>query len=261
MLTAAALSITVGVLVGAVITIGSHARSQSGATPSPSAQVSDGGSDSSQVRGADGLGSEDLGTVVLDTDGVPLSGNPVAPTAPAAGASVPTAALSSPSASTGAAPTTGRPPAKATPRITPGSTAGSLVAVTKPAVIMTTVTVMASTSAVPPTPRTTPTNPTTPASRSPGSSPPPATTPVQTAPGAGAPAAGQPCPDLGDKGTVAGGSNVFCQKNFANGTLAWRPVVDGGGCLSKRMRGIGIDGRHYACRPDGAGLDHWHPVG
>ncbi|MET3805091.1 hypothetical protein ABIB25_002091 [Nakamurella sp. UYEF19] len=83
---------------------------------------------------------------------------------------------------------------------------------------------------------------------------------MQNPPGPGAPVAGRPCQHLGDKGTVAGGSNVFCQTNFANRTLAWRAVVDGGGCLSKRMRGIGIDGRNYACRADGPGLDHWRPI-
>jgi hypothetical protein len=56
---------------------------------------------------------------------------------------------------------------------------------------------------------------------------------------------------------VAQGWNVFCQFNFAAGTLAWRPVVDGGGCLSQRMTGIGMDGHHYVCRLDGSHLDRW----
>ncbi len=73
----------------------------------------------------------------------------------------------------------------------------------------------------------------------------------------GAPAAGRACNALGDKGTATGGSTVFCQRDFSNGSLAWRGVVDGGGCLSKKMTGIGTDGQRYRCRPDRSGLDHW----
>jgi hypothetical protein len=71
---------------------------------------------------------------------------------------------------------------------------------------------------------------------------------------------GELCHRLGDKATVAQGWNVFCQSNFALGSLTWRPVMDGGGCLSKRMSGIGVDGRAYVCRPDGQQMDRWRPA-
>ncbi len=241
-LTAAALSVTVGVLVGAVITIGNHARSQSVAsTPAASAPSSPSLVGDSAGAVAPASVQASISAPAPASASIPMTSGP-APSAPP-----PSVGVAGTSAVLGPVrPTT--TPVKATPRrsVPPATVITIYLTTTTPTPAH------APAPAPPPPPAATPTTtPTTTTTTTPRSTP---------APPAGAPTAGQPCQTLGAKDTAPGGSNVFCQRNFATGSLAWRAVVDGGGCLNKTMTGIGIDGRNYTCRPDGPHLDRWRPA-
>ncbi len=240
-LTASALSITVGVLVGAVITIGSNSRAKSAA---PDAIVS--GAPASTDATASSLEpAVSQAEVSISVAGVAST---VSPT-PVRSSPVVTPATTTPQPTAKSTPTKPKP---AVVRPTWSKRSAT------PTLIYTTVIMTPSTTATPtPTPPTTPTTsnavpPTTPPAPTVRSVPP---TTAEPLPGTAVP--GELCRELGDKATVAQGWNVFCQRNFAVGTLTWRPVMDGGGCLSKRMTGIGVDGRAYVCRPDGQRMDRW----
>lgn len=245
MLTAAALSVTVGVLIGIVLILGSKARqSASGSTPTSTVATE---TTASTVPGS----AEDL-------TGAQISVLPAASMPPT---SVTTSSIPAPASTTGstatdpaAATASSRPaPARRTP-----TTATSRVAATPPAIVHTTLTI-----GPPPRP-VVPRAVSTASASAPtvtSVAPPPATrtviAPRQGPPHQGAPAPGRPCPALGLKAKATGGFTVYCQRDFRNGSFAWRAVVNGGGCLSKRMTGIGTDGQLYRCRPDTRGLDHW----
>ena len=232
-LTAAALSVTVGVLIGIVLIIGGNARRQAiVAPPSPVATA--------QVSGPLSAGNSTTAAISVLSPASSPAVSPPAVSSPAVVTSAPPAPVSSPGAGPAAttrpsATVTTRRPAPTRTATPPRPTA------TRPVIVFTTVTVAPTSSSI---------------SRATTST----VTPTQTTaapPPDGTPAAGRPCAALGDKATATGGSTVFCQRDFRNGSLAWRAVVDGGGCLSKRMTGIGTDGQRYLCRPDRQGLDHW----
>lgn len=217
-LTASALSITLGVLVGAVITIGTDSRTNS-ARPGVAAS-----------------------SAQISTDPVASSLGPLPISqAPAAMSTVGTVTVSPAPVSVPAPSLSPVVTASATPRTTARPTHGTNTSRKPvPTLVYTTVNVAPDTTAIPP--------PGAPAAQGTGGN--------HGGPGAVV-VAGALCPQLGQKGTVAQGWNVFCQRDFRLGTLTWRPVVDGGGCLSKRMTGVGVDGQQYVCRADGARLDRW----
>lgn len=240
-LTAAALSVTVGVLIGVVVMLGSKARqSEVGATPDLAVATA--------VTAATATpASPD------DLTGAQISVLPTASTT-----ATTTGAIPAP-ASTNSSPATHSPAAAApskrpaSPRRSASTTA--IAPATRPVTVHTTVTIG---------PRSRPAAPgatTSAPSSTPAAGPSRSTTTTRTTtaitPRGGQPAPGRPCPALGIKAGATGGFTVFCQRDFSNGTFAWRAVVDGGGCLSKRMTGIGTDGQLYRCRPDDRGLDHW----
>lgn len=245
MLTAAALSVTVGVLIGIVLIIGSRAR-QSSTTAGP--RTSSGSV--SAVSGA----PPDSGPLQLSVQDASDPAGFSGPETTSPVAVLPAAASTTPR------PTTPRPVASRPTATRPATARGTPVrpSTTRPAIVFTTVTIAPPTSrsadptTAPTSARVSTPTPTTPA----GATTAPRTSPPTSVPN-GERAAGQPCQGLGDKATAAGGNTLYCQTNFANGSLAWRAVVDGGGCLSKKMTGIGTDGRPYVCRPDRKGLDFW----
>lgn len=258
-LTAAALSVTVGVLIGIVLIIGNKARQSSIATvPSPVATTA---AESGGPPGGDPAPSSDPapagGTVPVD-DGAAaqISLTPAVSSSATTTSTVP--ARPTPTSSTPHRPAAVRPsrPAPVSSAVSPKPT------VTRPAIVFTTVTIAPPTSSsVVPAPDTLSSDSATSStstSTAAGSGTTSSGTSTATAPAPeGAPAPGRPCAVLGDKATAVGGSTVFCQHDFGTGSLAWRAVVDGGGCLSKKMTGTGADGQHYRCRPDSRGLDHW----
>jgi hypothetical protein len=69
-----------------------------------------------------------------------------------------------------------------------------------------------------------------------------------------------PCSTLGAKSSTSGGATLFCQHDQTDGSLRWRAVTNGGGCLNQTMTGTGVDGKHYACRRDTNGLNYWRPA-
>jgi hypothetical protein len=92
------------------------------------------------------------------------------------------------------------------------------------------------------------------------------TTPATTSAAAPSPHPGKDSPDgrcskLGEKSSTASGATLYCQHDQQDGTLRWRAVTDGGGCLNRTMTGIGLDGHRYACRIGAGGLNHWVRVG
>lgn len=70
-----------------------------------------------------------------------------------------------------------------------------------------------------------------------------------------------PCGTLGQKSSTASGATLYCQHDQRDGSLRWRAVTEGGGCLNRTMTGIGLDGHRYACREGAGGLNHWVRVG
>ena len=60
--------------------------------------------------------------------------------------------------------------------------------------------------------------------------------------------------------TQFGVVTAYCQHDPTTGALRWREVSDGGGCLSRRLRGVGVDGRLYACRLFPDGFERWVAV-
>jgi hypothetical protein len=242
-LTASALSITVGVLVGAVITIGSNSRASS-ATPMVASSVA--------AVSESAPGSVD--PVASSVDPGPISSASVSVSVAAATTAPPMITQPVPAPSKPAKPATTAKPRTTAKPAAPRSTASRRSST--PTLIYTTVTMA---------PSTTPT-PIAPIAIAPSTTPiattanPPSPTVGNPGPG-GAAVPGERCQQLGQKGTVAQGWNVFCQRNFAIGVLTWRPVTDGGGCLSKRMSGIGVDGQQYVCRPAGPGFDRWRRAG
>ncbi|GGL90572.1 hypothetical protein [Nakamurella endophytica] len=64
------------------------------------------------------------------------------------------------------------------------------------------------------------------------------------------------CPALGQRIETATGT-AYCQHDQRDGTLRWRPVTDGGGCLNRTMTGTGADGRQYRCARASDGLNYW----
>ena len=237
-LTSAALSITLGVLVGAVVTIGNNARSTSYAHPPAlvsSAPQSSGFPLSAAIPSSVGDGTDVLPqSQTIDSSTAAQAPASSAPVAPLSAGSV--------ALTTKPATTTSR---IATPRTTPRPSTPPIVQSTVRLTPRTT----AGTTPTSTTSRPTPTTPTS-------------TTQITTSSApADPPAPGQSCSSLGAKGTAAAGYNVFCQRNFATGTLAWRAVANGGGCLNKQMTGIGVDGKNYACRAAGPTMDRWRPAG
>lgn len=79
--------------------------------------------------------------------------------------------------------------------------------------------------------------------------------------GGGGDVPGGRCNQLGQESATASGATLFCQRNLDGPGLAWRAVVEGGGCLNQTMTGIGLDGHRYACRRGPGGLNHWVRVG
>jgi hypothetical protein len=57
------------------------------------------------------------------------------------------------------------------------------------------------------------------------------------------------------------GATLFCQHDQIDGSLRWRAVTNGGGCLNRTMTGTGLDGHRYACRLGAGGLNHWKRAG
>lgn len=66
------------------------------------------------------------------------------------------------------------------------------------------------------------------------------------------------CPSLAARSANASGTTLFCQHNQSDGSLQWRAVIDGGGCLNQTMTGTGSDGHSYVCQLGDNGLNHWH---
>lgn len=69
-----------------------------------------------------------------------------------------------------------------------------------------------------------------------------------------------PCSTLGARSATSGGATLYCQHDQADGSLRWRPITNGGGCLNRTMTGIGLDGHRYACREGAGGLNHWQRI-
>lgn len=71
----------------------------------------------------------------------------------------------------------------------------------------------------------------------------------------------RPCGTLGEKSAMRSGATLFCQHDQTDGSLRWRAVTNGGGCLNQTMTGTGLDGHRYACRLGVGGLNHWKRAG
>lgn len=104
---------------------------------------------------------------------------------------------------------------------------------------------------------------TAPLSSSAATSPAPATPSTNAAPSSPGPAApgsdvpNAPCAPFGARSSTAAGVTVYCQHDQGDQSLRWRAVTDAGGCVSQTMTGIGVDGKHYACRRAANGLNYW----
>ncbi len=247
-LTAAALSLTIGVLVGTVLILGSRARSegQLGGRITVTAESPSGVVASSSAPSSDPASSRTVvstvsssRTALTSSSTAPTGTSPVRPPRPAR-TNARTTPVRPPRATPTTAPIPSRPVIAYSTVLVPIPATSTPASTTAPAPV------------IAPAPVTTPAALTAPAPTSvvtTGTGPP-------SAPATG-PVAGGRCRTLGDKATVAGGWTVFCQTDFSAGGLSWRAVVDGGGCLSRTMTGIGTDGHAYVCRPDRTGLDHW----
>lgn len=248
---AVVLSLTLGVLVGLVIHTGMQQRADRDPTPSSPAVTGTVAGESTEASDpADGEvsgESSDAGTAAADT-------------APAAGA-VPvddTGASTSvpPVTSTRTVTVTPSGTATATARTSPATSTARTSSPTgrttasssrRPTIVRTTVTAGTSTSGT----RSTGTTGSTPAT----------TSAAAPSPHPGADSPGGKCSTLGQKSSTASGATVFCQHDQQDGTLRWRAVTAGGGCLNRTMTGIGLDGHRYACREGAGGLNHWVRVG
>lgn len=273
-MTAAALSVTVGMLVGAVLTIGNNARSDSLLLPTSTSSTASSPESEIDSSVIDEVASD------IDPASSARQSAPVQDPVPGSSAPLSVAGTSSVRPSPGPAlrttasrPTAAkRPTAAPTPvvrivYVPPQPTATSGRTVLMSTVLMSTV----PTSTGPAPTRQLPAAPIRRASPVPIPSPVavrPTPVPVRPVPvtrtpatptgtTARAPVAVQACGDLGEKRVTTAGYHVFCQRNFPNTGLAWRPVVDGGGCLNRTMTGIGVDGRNYLCRANSSGLNRW----
>jgi hypothetical protein len=69
-----------------------------------------------------------------------------------------------------------------------------------------------------------------------------------------------PCGTLGEKSSTSDGATLYCQHDQQDGSLRWRAVTNGGGCLNRTMTGTGLDGQQYDCRRSTNGLNYWRPA-
>lgn len=228
---AVVLSITLGVLVGLVIHTGMVQRASNGTPRSdPPVGTSPGGS-AAAPGDATGL---DAGPVTASVGG-PIDGmtqdGPIARPGPTSASS--TQAAPPPAGTPTTAPSTSTPETS-----TPASstTASSTTQATGPA-----------------TGTDSTTRGTTSRTRATSSAP---SRPAAT-PHPGEDAAEGRCGTLGAKSADSSGTTLFCQRDQTDGSLRWRAVVDGGGCLNQTMTGTGADGRSYACTLGDNGLNHW----
>jgi hypothetical protein len=89
----------------------------------------------------------------------------------------------------------------------------------------------------------------------------PTTSPVPTSTDPnGPPAADAACAEFGARTDSEGTATLYCQHDPRDGSLRWRAVVAGGGCLSKSMTGVDDAGVRYRCRAAGHGQNHWVPT-
>jgi hypothetical protein len=256
---AVVLSLTLGVLIGLVIHTGMQQRADrhpgpstrtvpAGSTGSDSDAGSEpGGDDGGPWDASPGPGDGDPGGVSDGTDGAG-----VMPTGGAVGTGDPTPTSTRtvtvmPSRTSTAGVSAAARSATATStsaRRTPATTSSTL-----PTIVRTTVSGTATATTG------TASGSTGTATRTSGTS----STAASAHPGTDSP--GGRCSTLGQKSSTASGATLYCQHDQQDGTLRWRAVTDGGGCLNRTMTGIGLDGHRYACRVGAGGLNHWVRVG
>lgn len=73
--------------------------------------------------------------------------------------------------------------------------------------------------------------------------------------------ASESCGTLGAKSSSSDGTTLYCQRDQTDGTLRWRSVSAGGGCLNQSMTGVGPDHATYVCQLGTDGRNHWVAAG
>lgn len=251
---AVVLSLTVGVLTGLVIHTGMQQRADR--HPAPSTQAVPAGSTGS--RSDPGPDPGDDGDPPWDRASAAVDGDPAGGQDGAAGA-LPTSSAAS---TADPAPTSTRT-VTVTPSRTSSSAAGassgqSASGTSSPTRRTRTTT----TSRLPTIVRTTVSGTATGTATTSGTATRTSgTSSAAPSPHPGADSPGGRCSTLGQKSSTASGATLYCQHDQQDGTLRWRAVTDGGGCLNRTMTGIGLDGHRYACRIGAGGLNHWVRVG